>query len=137
MQTLKIRRPKENFNENIDYKILIDGIKVASLKNGEEKLISINENSKSIVAKINSGSSENLRIDKISENKIIQVYGNEFMNKYLKYFGLIFPVLGLTFILDHDYELIKLIGKVLFGLAILLVIYILIFMKEKWLILKS
>ncbi len=59
------------------------------------------------------------------------------MNRYLKYFGLIFPIFGLTFILDHEYELVKLIGKVLFGLSLLIVVYILTFMNKKWLILKS
>ncbi len=137
MPTIKIKRKTENFNENVDYKILVDGILITRLKNGEEKLIEVSENSKYISATLGSGRSEKLTIDNISEKETINVSGNEFMNRYLKYYGVIFPLLGLTFILDHDYELIKLIGKILFGILLLIAVYILIFMNKKWLILKT
>jgi len=107
------------------------------LKNGEEKLIELSENSKYISAPLGSGKSEKLTIDNITEKDTINVSGNEFMNRYLKYYGVIFPLLGLTFILDHNYELIKLIGKILFGIFLLIAVYILIFMNKNWLILKT
>jgi len=137
MPIIKIKRKTENFNENVDYKILVDGILITHLKNGEEKLIELNENSKYISATLGSGKSEKLPIDNITEKETINVSGNEFMNRYLKYYGVVFPLLGLTFILDHNYGIIKLIGKILFGIFLLIAVYILIFMNKKWLILKT
>ncbi len=54
MQTIKIRRPKEIFNENIKYKILVDGVIVGQMKNGEEKTLTISENVKTLTAEMHS-----------------------------------------------------------------------------------
>lgn len=137
MQTIKIRRPKESFNQTIKYKILVDGEIVGLIKNGEEKILTIKDDGKTLSAKILSGRSNKIELKNFSKDQSIQIYGNSFMNKYLKYYGLIFPILGLSFILSHDYELLKLIGKIFFGIALLIAVSILIFMNQKWLILKT
>ncbi|HSM63853.1 MAG TPA: hypothetical protein VK833_07955, partial [Gillisia sp.] len=104
MQTIKIRRPKETFNENIKYKIIVDGVIVGRMKNGEEKTLTISENGKTLIAEMHSGKSNKIDIENFSNDQTIQVSGNEFMNKYLPYYGPILSFSALIFILDHDYD---------------------------------
>jgi len=136
MQTIKIRRPKETFNEDIKYKIIVDGAIVGRMKNGEEKTLTISDNAKTLIAENNSGKSNKIEIENISNDQIIQVTGNEFMNKYLPYYGPIVSFAALIFLLDHEYDNIRMFGKALFGLGVLVAVYVLIFRRKNWLKLK-
>lgn len=136
MSTIKIKREEENFNQNLDYIIYVDRREIARLKNGEEKTIEINENAQYLEAKIRSGSSKKLALENLSSNQKILISGNRFRNKYLKYAGAIIPIISLTFILKHEYEIIKVLGGILFVTYLLLIIFILIFQKRKWIELR-
>ena len=136
MRRIKIKRKNETFNQNIDYKIIVDSEQVTRLKNGEEKIIEINEKAKYLEAKINSGRSQKLAIDNLKSDQEILVSGNRFKNKYLKYAGALIPLISLTFILKHDYEIIKIIGGVIFVLYVIFIINVLTFQKRKWIDLR-
>ena len=136
MRKIKIKRENEAFNQNFDYKILIDNELVTSLKNGEEKIIEFSENARYVEAKINSGTSKKLAIDNLNSDQKILVAGDSFRNKYLKYAGALIPLIALTFILRHQYEIIKILGGIIFASYLLFIMYVLIFQKEKWLHLK-
>lgn len=136
MSTIKIKREEESFNQNLDYIIYVDRREIARLKNGEEKTIEINENAQYLEAKIRSGSSKKLALENLSSNQKILISGNRFRNKYLKYAGAIIPIISLTFILKHEYEIIKVLGGILFVTYLLLIIFILIFQKRKWIELR-
>ena len=132
METIKLKREKENFNQNIEYKIYIDNQEITRLKNGEKKVIEINEKAEFLEAKINSGLSQKLPIDNLSSNQVIVISGNRFRNKYLKFAGALIPLISLTFILKHDYQIIKVIGGIIFIAYLLFIIYVLTFEKRKW-----
>ncbi len=51
MKTITLKRPKESFNKNSIYEIIIDEKKLTELKNGEEKTLEIPENSKIIMGR--------------------------------------------------------------------------------------
>lgn len=133
MLTLKLKREKENFNQNFDYIICVDKQEITRLKNGEEKTIDINENAQYLEAKINYGSSEKLQIKDLKSNQIIEVTGNKFRNKYFKYSGALLPIIGFPFIINDKYELIKIITGVLFFAYLIVILYIGLFQKRKWL----
>jgi hypothetical protein len=136
MQTVKIIRPKETFNEDMMYKIIVDDVIIGRIKNGEEKTLTFDENGKTLVAEMNSGTSNKIEIQNLSNNQKIEITGNEFMSRYLPYYGPILSFLALIFILEHEYDNIRMFGKVLFGLGVLVAIYVLIFKRRNWLNLK-
>lgn len=136
MRRIKIIRKKEGFNKNIDYQIFVDGQKITSLKYAEGKTLEFNEGIQFLQAKMVSGSSEKLAIDKLNSNQIIEVSGSSFKNKYLKYAGALISLMGLPFILNLDHELIKITGGVLLVVYLIFIAYMLIFQRRKWLKLK-
>lgn len=133
MRTLRVSRPQEKYNHNLKYKILIDGYEITRLANGEQKLIQLQDNAKVLQASFSSGYSKKLLITDLAMNKNLVVSGNAFKSKYLKFAGAILPLLGLTFILKHDYQIITILGSVSFVAYLLLVAYILIFQRRNWL----
>ena len=133
MRRIKIIRKKEGFNKNIDYQIFVDGRKITSLKYAEGKTLEFNEETQFLQVKTVSGSSEKLAIDKLDSNQIIEVSGSSFKNKYLKYAGALIPLMGLPFILNRDYQVIKIVGGILLIVYLLFIAYILIFHRRKWL----
>ena len=132
---LKLKRENEDFNQNFEYKILIDNKEFTRLKNGEEKIIEIEENAQYLEVKINSGFSEKLSIENLSSDQKIKISGNRFRNKYFKYSGALLPLIGLPFILNDD-KTIKTISAILFAIYILFILYIGIFQKRKWINLR-
>jgi len=136
MRRIKIKRENETFNQNIDYKIFVDNAQVTRLKNGEEKIIELNEKAKYLEAKINSVGSQKLAIDNLKFDNEILVSGDRFRNKYVKYAGALIPLISLTFIFKHNYEIIKIIGGVIFVSYLLFIIIVLTFQKRKWIDLR-
>lgn len=129
---MKIRRKQESFNQHIGYKVFVDNLKVTELKNGEEKIIEFDEDARYLEVKITSGSSEKWALNKIKSGQEILVFENRFRNKYLKYAGALIPMISLTFILKHNYELIKILGGIIFILYLLFIIFLLFFKRNKW-----
>ena len=107
MKTIAIRRPKESFNKNCIYEILIDGKKLTELKYGEQKTLEIPDNSKFIKAKLLWTSSKTIALN---NNKSILVTGDKFLNKMGPFIGGIILLFSLSFILNHQYKLIKYAG---------------------------
>lgn len=136
MRKIKIIREHENFNQDFDYKIFVDNVQITKLRNGEEKLIKLNENTEFLEVKINSGASKKLPLRNLKSGQEILVSGDRFKNKYLKYAGALFPLISLTFILKHNYEIIKILGGVIFVTYLLFIIFVLIFQKRKWIMLQ-
>ena len=132
MPRVKIKRKQESFNQNIEYKVFVDKAQVTGLKNGDEKMIEFNEDAKYLKVKIPSGSSAKLSINKLKSDQDILVYGDRFRNKYLKYAGALIPLISLTFILNHNYDLIKILGGIILLGYLLFIIFVLLFQKNKW-----
>ena len=111
MKKIKLHRPKESFNKNCSYEILLEKHSLTELKNGEEKIIDIPKElaEKSLKAKIQWCGSEKFDLKNITENEIIIVSGNKFLNRKMPIFGAIFPMVGLmVFNLDIVYIFINL-----------------------------
>ena len=83
MKTIRLKRPKENFNSFCNYEIYVGKQKVADLKAGEEKTINIQPHqlTDAICAKMIGGRSKSLSISAISENELVTVKGNKFLNR--------------------------------------------------------
>ena len=135
MKKITIHRPKESFNKYCSYKILVGESTLTELKNGEEKIIEIpNElENEPLKAKIQWCGSGKIELNNLTENETIKVSGNEFFNRKLIFVGATFPLIGLTFTMKNQNELLKYIG---IGVLILLLIGLIGTMtiwKNKWL----
>jgi len=130
MKTIAIRRPKESFNKNCIYEILIDGKKLTELKYGEQKTLEIPDNSKFIKAKFLPTSSKTIALN---NNKSILVTGDKFLNKMGPFIGGIILLFSLSFILNHQYKLIKYAGITLTVTAIIFSIAVLTIWRNRWL----
>ncbi len=136
MRKITLCRPKESFNKNCSYEILLDNQIVTTLYNGEEKIIEIptNHKHKTVKAKIQWCGSEKIEFQKLlASNKVI-VTGNKLLNRKGVVFAAILPLITLlTFNL-------KIIPKNL-GIGILIayligVVGILTIGRNKWLNIK-
>ncbi len=136
MLRIKLIRKRESFNKHIDYQIFVDNQKITVLKYGEEKILEFEKEAQFLVVKIESGSSEKLAVDELETGQVIEISGNRFKNKYLKYAGALIPLLGLPFILNIDYKIIKIVGGILLSIYLFFISYMLIFERRKWLKLK-
>lgn len=136
MKKIILQRPKENFNKNCSYKILIGKQKLTELKNGEEKIIEIpvEFESKSLNSKILWCKSNQIKIQDIGKDSKIIVSGNKFLNKTMPLFGTIFPLIGL---LVFSFNIIsKNIGFTIFILFLFLFIGTISIWRNKWLRIK-
>lgn len=131
IKKITLIRPKESFNKNCVYDILIDGIKRTELKNGEEKTIEIPDNSEFIKAKLMWTGSKTIALKK-NENTII-VTGDKLLNKLPPFVGGILILVSLTFTLNHDNDFIKGFGFSFFSILVVYFIGILTFWRHKWL----
>ncbi|GAA4311888.1 hypothetical protein GCM10023115_32260 [Pontixanthobacter gangjinensis] len=136
MQEIIVKRSKEDFNKNHAYKIFIDRQEITRLMSGEEKLIRLHENAQFVEARMASGRSNRIAVENIGLGQRIMISGNRWRSKYLKYAGILIPLISLSFILNHKMEALKIIGGLVFITYILLIIYLLAFQRSKWLVLK-
>ncbi|MRT91719.1 hypothetical protein [Ancylomarina sp. 16SWW S1-10-2] len=135
MKNITIHRPKESFNKNFSYKILVGNRILTELKNGEEKIIEIPDENESIKAKIQWCGSEKMELRNLSESDRIIVNGNKFLNKILLFSGSILPIIGLMM---FSYGLIsKNLGTGIIVLFVIGIIGTLTIGKNKWLRLKK
>ncbi len=131
MKTITLKRPKESFNKNSIYEIIIDEKKLTELKNGEEKTLEIPENSKIIKAKLLWAGSKPIVLRK-NQNTII-ITGDKFLNRLPPFIGGILILSSMTFTLNHDNDFIKGFGISFFSVLVIYFIGILTFWRNKWL----
>ncbi len=137
MKKITLHRPKENFNKNCSYEILIGKNHLTELKNGEEKTIEIpNElNTESLKAKIQWCGSEKMELRDLIGNEKIVVSGNKFMNRKMPLFGAMFPLIGLMF---FNLKIVpKSIGIGFFIIFLVVIICTITIWKDKWLNIKA
>ena len=134
MTKIKLYRPVEDFNKDSSYAVLINGKKVAELKNGEEKTIEIADEPETLnlKAKIYWCGSNKLSCLSLNNNDTIKVTGNRFLNKQLPLLGSIFPLTGML-IFNKNNELLKDLGIGILVLLLLGIIAALTLWKNKWL----
>ena len=135
MKKITLFRPKESFNKNFSYKILVGNRIITELKNGEEKIIEIPDENDPIKAKIQWCGSNKMELHDLSENDKIILSGNKFLNKTLLFSGGILPIIGLMM---FSYGLIsKSLGAGIIVLFVIAMIGTLTIGKNKWLKLEK
>jgi hypothetical protein len=137
MKKITLHRPKESFNKNCSYEILVGKRTLTELKNGEEKTIEIPTElrNETLKAKIQWCGSEKIELQNLNENEKIIVSGNKFLNKKMPFFGAMFPLIGLM-----SFNL-KIISKNI-GIAIIVCVLIgilgtITIWRNKWLNIKT
>ncbi len=137
MKKITLHRPKESFNKNCSYEILVGKRTLTELKNGEEKTIEIPTElrNETLKAKIQWCGSEKIELQNLNENEKIIVSGNKFLNKKMPLFGAMFPLIGLM-----SFNL-KIISKNI-GIAIIVCVLIgilgtITIWRNKWLNIKT
>ena len=136
MRKITLHRPKENFNKNCSYEILVGKKYLTELKNGEEKIIEIPSEFKNetLKAKIQWCGSEKMELRNLSENGKIIVSGNKFLNKKMPLFGAMFPLIGLMF---FNLKIVpKNIGIGIFVIFLIGIIGTITIWRNKWLNIK-
>lgn len=98
MKTLTLQRPKEKFNKNCSYEILVDGNFVTCLNNGETKTVAIPNDAENLQARLQWCGSQNLSLGKLENQNNIIVAGDSFLNQ--KMYLIIVPILLLFLILS-------------------------------------
>ncbi|MFD0835697.1 hypothetical protein ACFQ0I_07985 [Mariniflexile aquimaris] len=137
MRKITLHRPKENFNKNCSYEILVGKKYLTELKNGEEKIIEIPNDFKNetLKAKIQWCGSEKMELRNLSENGKIIVSGNKFLNKKMSLFGAMSPLIGLMF---FNLKIVpKNIGIGIFVIFLIGIIGTITIWKNKWLNIKT
>ncbi len=136
MKKITLHRPKESFNKNCSYEILLGKHTLTSLNNGEAKTIEIPEewSNEPLKAKIQWCGSEKMDLKSITENSKISVSGNKFLNGKMPLFGAIFPLIGLITFNFHVVS--KNVGIAIFLLFLFGIIATITIWRNKWLKLK-
>ncbi|WP_319231218.1 hypothetical protein [Draconibacterium orientale] len=132
MKKIKLYRPNETFNKNHAYEILVDGKKVAELKNGEEETIELTGDKSCLKAKTLWCGSKKLIISDSDRVETVKVCGNKFLNKQMPFIGTLFPLTGIVFFSGNN-ELLKNIGIGILIILLLGVIATLTIWRNKWL----
>lgn len=133
MKKITIHRPKESFNKNCSYEILVGKTYLTDLKNGEEKTIEIPHefNNESLKAKIQWCGSEKIELGDLKKNEKIIVIGNKFLNKKMPLLGAMFPLIELMF---FNLKIVsKNVGIGIFIFFIVAIIGTMTIWKNKWL----
>ena len=137
MEKIIFKRPKENFNQGVTYKIYVGNNMLCELKNGEEKTIEISSEleNKPIKAKMYGWfGSEQIELNSLPENRILNVKGNKFLNKRAYLIPALLPLTGvLMFGYGRENMLVKNIGIGLFILILIFVAGALTIGRNKWL----
>jgi len=135
MKKITLNRPRESFNKNCSYEILVGKKFLTELKNGDEKTIEIpnelkNETSK---AKIQWCGSEKIDLRNLNENENVKIVvcGNKFLNRKMPLFGAVFPLIGLMVfnlnIVSKD------VGVGIFIIFLFVIIGTITIWRNKWL----
>ncbi|PTB97255.1 hypothetical protein C9994_03780 [Marivirga lumbricoides] len=137
MKKITLNRPKESFNKNCSYEILVGKKYLTDLKNGEEKTIEIpNEfKTESLKAKIQWCGSEKMELRNLTGNEKIVVSGNKFLNRKMPLFGAMFPLIGLMF---FNLKIVpKNIGIGIFIIFLIAIVGTITIWRNKWLNIKT
>lgn len=138
MKKITLHRPKENFNKNCSYEIIVGEKSLTELKNGEEKIVEIPKEleNESLKAKIQCCGSGKIELQDISDNEKITISGNKFLNRKLPLFGAMFPLTGII-IFSNNNIIAKNIGIGILILFLIGLIGTLTVGRNKWLKLKN
>ncbi len=140
MKKLTFLRPKENINKNNSYDIFVGTTKLTELKNGEIKIVDIPDNLKNdnLSAKIKWCGSPEYALSNFSDNDIIRISGNDFLNKKAIWIIVLLPLIGsLTFGYGRENLAIKYMGIGILVTILLFTFYILVIARNKWLCLHK
>lgn len=130
MKTIRLTRPKERFNSNCSYKIFINDRLITTLKNGEDKVIDVNESiSNSLQVKIQWCGSKKITTDSLKNNETIQISGNVLFNRYLLIFTSLIPITGILIAQNRE---TKTLGLILIVIVLILLIGTLTIWKNHW-----
>ena len=134
MKKIRIKRPKERFNKNCSYEVFINDKIITTLRNGDEKIIEIDEKtSDSLKAKIQWCGSNEIKTDSLKDNESVEISGNVFFNRYLLIFCSLIPIIGI--LISQNGEM-KNLGLILIVTVLILIIGTLTIWKNKWIDLK-
>ncbi len=139
MKTITLKRPKENFNQNLTHKIFIGDKKMAELKNGEEKVIKISDTDGDNFLKAKMYGwfgSKKVALKQLPQNESLTISGNKFLNRIAPFAGPILTVSGMMWVLSNN-DFIKYFGLGLFIIWLLISIWILTFGGNNWLNIKK
>lgn len=137
MRKITLHRPKESFNKNCSYQILVGKKYLTELKNGEEKIIEIPSELENgtLTAKIHWCGSKKMELPNLSENGKLIVSGNKFLNKKMPLFGAMFPLIGLMF---FNLKIVpKNIGIVIFVVFLVVLFGTITIWRNQWLYIKA
>ncbi len=141
MKKITFKRPKEDFNNGISYKVFVGKNMLAKLENGQEKTIEIPTEleNMSIKAKIQKWwGSEKIELNSLSEDKTLTIKGRKFLNKKLTILNVfivaLLPFTGpIIFGYGKENSTIKIIGIGLFILILISTVGFLTIGRNKWL----
>ena len=138
MKTIILRRPKEGFSQ-VTYKIFIGDKKITELKNGEEKVIEIEEKDENNFLKAKMYwwfGSKKVALKEIYPNESLTISGNKFLNRIAPFVGPILTISGILFF-ANDNQFVKYFGLGLFIIWLPVTIWILTFGGNNWLRIKK
>ncbi len=136
---ITFKRPKENFNQNLTYKIFIGDKKVTELKNGEEKVIEIPDENENMFLKAKMYGwfgSKKVVLKQLPQNESLIISGSKFLNRIVPFVGPILIVSGMMWVLSNN-DFIKHFGLGLFVVWLLVAIWVLTFGGNNWLYIKK
>ncbi|RLD86210.1 MAG: hypothetical protein DRJ07_01315 [Bacteroidetes bacterium] len=139
MKKITLKRPKENFSQNLTYKVFIGDKKLIELKNEEEKVIEIHSEDENNFLKAKMYwwfGSKKVALKKLPQNESLTISGNKFLNRIAPFVGPILTVSGMIWILSNN-DFIKHFGLGLFITWLLIAIWILTFGGNNWLNIKK
>jgi len=139
MKTIILKRPKEGFSQDLTYKIFIGDKKITELKNGEEKVIEIEDKDENNFLKAKMYwwfGSRKVALKQLSQNENITISGSRFLNRIAPFVGPILTISGMIWVLSNN-NFIKHFGLGMFIIWLLIAIWILTFGGNNWLHIKK
>ena len=132
MKQITLKR-NEKINKNFAYNIYIADQKVTELKNNESKTLDLNFDSEDLFVKIQWCGSKHISLKDIKDGQIIEISGNNFLNRRLPLFGSMIPLIGLTFTQN---QLLENIGIGLLIILLSFTIATITIWRSKWIELR-
>ena len=131
MKNIVLKRPQEKFNKNCAYQIYLNDKILTTLKNGEEKVVKINDSSDSgfLKAKIHWCGSPKIALNTIEEYDSIEFVGNKIFNRYLLILSPLILIIGL--LIGKNSE-VKNFGPGLMVIVLILLIGSITVWKNNW-----
>lgn len=131
MLEITLIRPQETINKNCAYDICTpNGEKIASLSNGERKVVQIPADVQFIQAKLQWCGSTNIPVQPAANGATFEVTGNLFLNRQMPLLGAMIPLIALML---PGFGLDKMVVIAILMVFLLLLIGTLTVWKNHWL----